>query len=499
MRDKLVSYVRSGHAGLFLVSHEEARVEAELKAVADTVGYGLHVWSVTDGLTNVADGSRRTVNDPLQAVEMVNELPERTIVLLRDFHAFLDDANPVLVRALKDALRHGRAHNKVVVIVGCRQNLPPELEREFVVLEFALPDHGTLGKVLEGISQSAGVEQPTDDQRLKLLEAASGLTCLEAENAFALSVAESKSIQPEVISREKANALKKNGLLEVCSTVTSLDAVGGLDVLKDWLLKRRDAFSRKAVEYGLPSPKGLLIAGIPGTGKSLTAKATAAVFGRPLLKLDAGRIFGSLVGQSEANFRDIVRTAEAIAPCILWIDEIEKAMAGSKSSGSTDGGTSSRVFGSFLNWLQEKTSPVFVVATANDVTQLPPELLRRGRFDEIFFVDLPNQEEREAIWALQIARYGRKSGKYDVPGLAKATDGYTGAELEQIVIDGLYEAFVRDAEPTTVSLARIITETVPLSRLMAEPVKALRQWAQGRARCATSPATTDRSKRKLAA
>jgi SpoVK/Ycf46/Vps4 family AAA+-type ATPase len=301
------------------------------------------------------------------------------------------------------------------------------------------------------------------------------------------------------VSREKAQAVKKNGLLEICATDTPLDRIGGLDLLKDWLLKRRDAFSRKAVEYGLPSPKGLLIVGVPGTGKSLTAKASAAVFARPLLKLDAGRIFGSLVGQSESNFREIIRTAEAMAPCVVLVDEIEKAFAGSKSSGSTDGGTSSRVLGTFLTWLQEKTAPVFVVATANDVTQLPPELLRRGRMDEVFFVDLPNQEEREAIWAIQIARYRRDPTKYDIPGLARAMDGYTGAEIEQIVIDGLYDAFARRTEPTTVSLAKIAGETVPLSRMMAEQVKSLRQWSQCRARMATSQDTRPAERRKLAA
>jgi hypothetical protein len=451
------------------------------------------------GLTNLADSTRRAANDPMQAIESIGELPEKSIVLLRDFHAFLEDGNPVLVRCIKDALRHGRAHNKVAVIVGCRQNLPPELEREFVVLDFALPDQATLGT---GAGWHRRVGRAGEAQERAAGEAAGcgfGLTCLEAENAFALSVAQAAHLQPDIVSQEKAQAVKKSGLLEVWDKVIGLDQIGGLDVLKDWLLKRRDAFSRKAVEYGLPSPKGLLIVGVPGTGKSLTAKATASVFERPLLKLDAGKIFGSLVGQSESNFRDIVRTAEAIAPCVLWIDEIEKALAGSKSSGSTDGGTSSRVFGSFLNWLQEKTAPVFVVATANDVTQLPPELLRRGRFDEIFFVDLPNQDEREAIWTIQIARHRRDPAKYSIPALAKGTEGYTGAEIEQIVVDGLYDGFARNAEPSTVSLAKITADSVPLSRLMAEPVKALRQWAQGRARCATSPENQSGSRRKLAA
>src|SRR5512141_1654205 len=211
--------------------------------------------------------------------------------------------------------------------------------------------------------------------------------------------------------------------------------------------KRRHAFSQKAIEYGLPTPKGLLIIGIPGTGKSLTAKATAKVFGVPLLKLDAGRIFAGLVGQSEANLRLVMQTAEAIAPAVLWIDEIEKGFAGSKSSGSTDGGTSARVFGSFISWMQEKKSAVFIVATANDVSQLPPEMLRKGRWDELFFIDLPTREEREAIWQIQIARYGRPPEDFDLAALAKGTDGFTGSEIEQVFVEALYRGFDQETEP----------------------------------------------------
>src|SRR3954471_1490423 len=202
----------------------------------------------------------------------------------------------------------------------------------------------------------------------------------------------------------------------------SLASIGGLDLLKEWLLKRREAFSPRAKEYGLPMPKGVLMLGIPGCGKSLTAKATASVFGVPLLRLDAGRIFAGLVGQSESNLRAVIQTAEAIAPCVLWIDELEKGFAGSRSSGSTDGGTSSRVFGSFISWMQEKRSPVFIVATANDVSQLPPELLRKGRWDELFFVDLPHSGEREAIWQIQIEKFRREANAFDLRQLAKSTD-----------------------------------------------------------------------------
>jgi SpoVK/Ycf46/Vps4 family AAA+-type ATPase len=265
--------------------------------------------------------------------------------------------------------------------------------------------------------------------------------------------------------------------------------------LKQWLLQRKDAFGDEARRYGLPSPKGLLIVGIPGTGKSLTAKATAAVLSRPLLKLDAGRLFAGLVGQSEGNLRSVIATVEAIAPCVLWIDEIEKGFSGSRSSGASDGGTSSRVFGSFLSWLQEKSAPVFVVATANDVTQLPPEFLRKGRFDEMFFVDLPNEEERAAIWRIQIAKYGREATEFDLLQLARATAGWTGSEIEQAFIDALYHAFSRQEEPTDLSLMLQLGELVPLSRLMAEQITALRAWAKGRARLATTIATSGERRR----
>jgi SpoVK/Ycf46/Vps4 family AAA+-type ATPase len=268
---------------------------------------------------------------------------------------------------------------------------------------------------------------------------------------------------------------------------TGLSDIGGLDQLKDWLTGRAGAFSAAAKSYGLPAPKGLLIVGIPGTGKSLTAKATAGAFGLPLLRLDMGRVFGGIVGQSEANLRSVIQTAEAIAPCVLWIDEIEKGFSGSKSSGSSDGGTSSRVFGSFLSWMQEKTAPVFVVATANDVSQLPPEFLRKGRFDELFFVDLPDAGERAAIWDIVIARLGRKPTDYDTVVLARACEQYTGAEIEAVFIDALHEAFAEGREPVADDILTSMLNTVPLAQLMDGQIASLRHWAKGRAREAGTP------------
>ena len=488
MEDRIERYIRSGHSGLCIVSLEERRVEAELKRAAEKLGYGLYSWSVTEGLADALGGGALAGHDPLEAIEAVAGLPEQSLVLMRDLHLQLEDGDPVLLRAVRETLARCKTESKALVVCGCRDTLPPELKREFVRIEPPLPDRAVLAAVLAGICASADIELPEGDQADALLEAAAGLTCAEAENAFALSIVECGAVDPATVAREKAHAVGSGGILEVCSASGTLDDIGGLELLKDWLRKRREAFSRRAVEYGLPTPRGLLILGVPGTGKSLTAKATADVLGRPLLRLDAGRIYGGIVGESERNLRTAIGTAEAIAPCVLWIDEIEKGFGGSRSSGATDGGTSGRVFGSFISWMQEKTAPVFIVATANDVSRLPPEMLRKGRWDELWFVDLPESSEREDIWRIQIARHGRDPKQYRLDALAAATEGYTGAEIEAVMRDGLYEAFADGGEPSTVGLAAIAAATVPLSRLRSESVEQLRSWAKGRARRASGPA-----------
>jgi len=495
MRNQIANYIRAGYPGIYIVSSEEARIEGEIKAVAHDLSHRLFAWSITEGLVDTADSSSQEGQDPQEMLIKVLELPENTTVLLRDFHLFLENSNPVLIRTLKDVLRACKTKGKTLCVVACRQVLPPELEREFVVVEFALPGKNELGAVLDNIADSGRKATPKGEKRDHLLDSACGLTSIEAENAFALSLVEGGDLSAEIVAREKALAVKKNGLLEVHAATRSLDDIGGLDQLKKWLVQRKDAFGPKARDYGLPSPKGLLIIGIPGTGKSLTAKATAGVFQRPLLKLDAGRLFAGLVGQSESNLRSVIQTAEAVSPAVLWIDEIEKGFNGSKSSGASDGGTASRVFGSFVSWMQERTAPVFVVATANDVTQLPPEFLRKGRWDEQFFVDLPNQEEREAIWRIQIAKYGRRPESFDVVKLAKGTEGLTGAEIEQAFIDALYEGFSRDKEPTDLLIGMVLENVVPLSKLMAEQISALRKWAKGRARPATTTEQVSNSRK----
>lgn len=496
MRKKIENYVKAGYSGLVVVSWEERRVEADLMAVAQATGFKLHAWSITEGIIDCQNGNNAGSNDPIEMLKAFGELPEKSILLARDFHAILADNNPVLVRKLKDCLALGKSSNRVFVINGCQLKLPAELEKEMVVIEAKLPSKAELLTVLEGIATSAGIT--LNGNRDPLLDAASGLTVQEAENAFALSVSEVKDIVPSIVAREKALTVKKNGILEVIEPGISLSDIGGLDLMKTWMVKRKSAFTPKAVEYGLPTPKGFLIVGVPGCGKSLTAKAAACVLGVPLLKLDGGKIFAGHVGESEANLRSVIQTAEAIAPCVLWIDELEKSFAGSKSSGQTDGGTSARVFGSFLQWLQDKTSPVFVVATANDVSQLPPELLRKGRFDETWFVDLPTPEEREQIWKIQIAKFGRKPDAFDINRLASMTEGFTGSEIESLFSEALFAAFDDNKEPDDLLLAMLVGQVIPLSKMMAAEVDALRRWADGRARRATSPVAPKAVNRKLA-
>lgn len=486
MKDPLIRYARAGYAGLFLCTPEEARAEALVKAAAEELARPLHAWSLTEGFVDTASGSVRACPDPISALDQVDSLERDIVVLLRDFGLHFEDHDPVLIRKLRDSLRGARSAGKLLVFLGTWKPLPSELEREITRIDLPLPDAEGLGTVLDGLLASAHLEALAPGVREASLNAAGGLTTLEAENAFALSVIESGEIQPAIVAREKAQALKKGGLLEVIETAESLDSIGGLEALKVWLVQRREVFTRKARTYGLPVPKGMLVLGVPGTGKSLTAKATASVFGVPLLKLDAGRLFGGLVGQSEANVRSVIQTAEAISLCVLWIDEIEKGFGGAGGSGgSTDGGTSARVFGTMLNWLQDKSAPVFVVATANDVSKLPPEMLRKGRWDELWFVDLPDTRERTAIWDLVIAKYGREVTAYDPVVLARASELHTGAEIEAAFVEALHRAFAEDREPGELDLGEVLNESVPLAVSMSESIERLRQWAKGRARHAS--------------
>jgi SpoVK/Ycf46/Vps4 family AAA+-type ATPase len=341
----------------------------------------------------------------------------------------------------------------------------------------------------------------TDEELERLTKAALGLTLHEAENAFARAMVEGGALTAEdvaIVFEQKAQTIRKSGILEFVGSSGSVDDIGGLENLKRWLAKRDGSWLDQAEAWGLPSPKGVLVTGVPGCGKSLTAKCTAALWGLPLLRMDVGRVFAGLVGSSEQNMRAALRTAEAVAPAVLWIDEIEKGFAG-MGGPSGDSGTSQRVFGTFLTWLQEKTKPVFVFATANNIDRLPPEFLRKGRFDEIFFVDLPTDRERVPIWRVHLTKRLSSEGaggKLTVDDalladLAGRSEGYSGAEIEQAVVVALYDAFAERRPLEHTDLVRAIETMVPLSVTQAEQIRALRQWADVRAVAATAAEDRD--------
>ncbi|MBP6840463.1 MAG: AAA family ATPase [Kofleriaceae bacterium] len=489
--------VRARYPLLYLVSWEEARVDGMLEELATQHGKHLLEWSVTRGLRRtggVRGGAPvEAQRDPIKALQAIEKLPEPSLIVLKDFHPYLEQ--PEVVRALREAGQLIKASFSTVVILAPVLRVPPELEKELTVLDVPLPDVLDLRDLLREIvqvvraSKKATIELTNRDGEL-LLRAAQGLTLAEAENAFAKAIAADGKLAAEdidLVLAEKRQIIRKTGLLEYISSGENAATVGGLPYLKAWLTRRGAAFSDEARRFGLPEPKGLLLLGVQGCGKSLTAKAIANQWHLPLLRLDLGRIFAGLIGSSEDNVRRAIRIAESVAPAVLWIDEIEKGLSGSTSSGSVDGGVTARVFATILTWMQEKTAPVFVVATANRIAELPPELLRKGRFDEIFFIDLPSARERQDILRIHLSRRGRDPSKFDLPALAAAAVGYSGAELEQAVIAGLYAAFEERSDLAQHHVATALAESPPLSATMREDLGRLRAWAQTR----TRPASPD--------
>ncbi len=471
MKEKLQSYFKAGYAGLYIVSYEGQRVEAEVAAVAKALSFKFYSWTATNGVA-LHNGTNLELlgQDPHQpphydALNKFTTLPKKSALLLCDMHMYLDP-DPVFIRKLKDCLLLGKATNRVILILGCQLKLIPELEKEFTVIEFKLPDRDQLRVIAEGIAKSADLV--LNGQTDKLLDAASGCTCIEAENAFALSVVETKDLTPDVVAREKAATLKKNGLLEIVESTVSLDDIGGLENLKKDLFTKRNLFTQEAKEYGLDTPRGLLVCGQAGTGKSLTAAATKSVFNLPLVRLEAGRIFGSMVGESERNWRTAFATVKAIAPCILWVDEVDGLFSGAGSSGKTDGGTTSRVIKAILQDMQFNGDGVFFVFTANDVDNLPDPLIDRL---DVWSVDLPNHTERAAIWGIHIAKRNRKPAKFDLDELAAATDGFSGRQIEQVWLKAMVTAFNFKKEPTNSDAIAALKGVVPTSVLMAEQIE----------------------------
>jgi len=493
MQEELSILIEAQYPLIYLVTSEEERAEQAIAAIAQLKPTRrLFLWTVTHGVVEYGQPRQVTHHNtvsPEAAVEWVMRQKESGIFIFKDLHPFY--SAPV-VRWLRDAIASFKQTQKTILLMSPIQEVPIELEKEVVVLDYPLPNLTELSHVLSTqldhtppFSGLGGAHT-----REKLLKAALGLTRDEAEKVYRKALVSAKRLteaEVEIVLSEKKQLIRRNGILEYIEEDETIDAVGGLDELKRWLHQRSNAFSERAREYGLPQPKGMLILGVPGCGKSLIAKTTSRLWGLPLLRLDMGRVYdGSMVGRSEANLRNALKTTESISPVILFIDEVDKAFAGSAGSADSDGGTSSRIFGSFLTWMQEKVSPVFVMATANRVERLPGEFLRKGRFDEIFFVDLPNGEERQAIFSIHIAKRKRDVERFDLGQLANVTEGFSGAEIEQALVAAMYEAFAQNREFTQLDIIAAVKSTLPLSKTMNEQVAALRDWARQRARPAAT-------------
>jgi hypothetical protein len=500
-QDELETLIRARYPILYIISSEEMRVQNVIVEIAKKRQKKVFEWSYSTGIvpagTSIQSHKSRSAatKDPLMALDQVIEQVEPAIYIFKDFHPFLTKNNFAIVRKLKEIALHLKNSFKTILLVSPVMEIPTELEKEITVLNYPLPVREDLSdlldKIIEDVSQFKQVKIELDDAgRERLLQAALGLTLGEAENVFAKIIVKDERLSGDDVNEvfaEKQQIIRKSGLLEYYTTEDSFANIGGLSVLKDWLDKRAAAFSEEARAFGLPAPKGILMLGVQGCGKSLCAKAVSNQWQLPLLRFDMGRMFGSLVGSSEENVRRAIAVAESVAPAILWVDEIDKAFAGSQGSGATDGGTTARVFGTFLTWLSEKTAPVFVVATANDISQLPPELLRKGRLDEIFFVDLPGSTERKEIFRIHLGRRGRAADDFDTGALAEASKDCSGAEIEEAINSALYDAFYAKGEITTESILTTLSQTVPLAKTMDEQINRLRNWADSRARNASTP------------
>ncbi|MCX7047385.1 MAG: AAA family ATPase [Candidatus Sumerlaeota bacterium] len=499
--------IRAHYPIIYVISWEEQRVLKWIQDFAQKRNKRVFEWSCTTGMIQTGGGGKArsaASADPVKALDDVMGQLEPAMYVFKDFHPYLGDR--AVRRKVKECAFHLKDSYKTLLMVSPILDVPPELEKEITVVDFPLPDTNDFAELLDRILSEVK-DQPNIQinippvAREQLLKAALGLTVSEAENVFAKILVNDSGLKEEDIGSvfsEKKQIIRKNGLLEYYEADIQFGQVGGLDLLKEWLRRRAMAFTDKARAFGLPSPKGVLLLGVQGCGKSLCAKAVSALWRMPLLRLDIGRMFGSLVGSSEENMRRALQVAESIAPVVLWLDEIDKALAGSRSSGSTDSGTTARVFGTFLTWLSEKTSSVFVIATANNISSLPPELMRKGRFDEIFFVDLPSDIERKEIYRIHLARRKRDPKKFNLDTLARASVGFSGAEIEESVISALYDAFWDGKDLSTEHIQKAIRETVPLSKTMEDDLTRLRDWSEGRARPSSSrQLVAEKSQRKM--
>ena len=497
MKQRLINYFKAAYPAVAIQTTEEPRAMGDVIAAAKEAKKKVYTWSATEGLcpidaVDTKTGKPKPVvegKDPLDAFQWrtpkKDSMHEEAIYIFRDINLYPLGRDPMLARSLRDLLTWAPTAGCTIIFICTEFKPAPCFEKLVTVTDYALPDKEALRKIATNVAESCGKKGMVISD--ELLSALGGLSTSEAENALALSFIECKEFTPAVIFREKVQAVRKTGLLEIIEAdPKGLDNIGGLDLLKAWVTKRKRAYSPEAEKFGLPAPKGVLAVGVPGSGKSLISKAIGTAFNVPTVKLDIGALFNSLVGESESRTRDALKLAEAMSPCVLWIDEIDKGLAGASGSGSGDSGVTRRVFGTIISWMQERKRPVFLIATANNVSALPPELLRKGRFDEIFAVDLPSEKEREAIFAIHLTKKKRELKKFDLSILAQNTEGFTGSEIEAVVDDAMYSAFDRNKDIDDIILVQAAKDTTPLSKTAAEQIQAIRDWAKTRARYASS-------------
>lgn len=506
----LANLLKARFPYLYFQTWEEERAVSLINSVASNVQLiktprQIFEWKITTGMFDLKGHKINDSQTPLKALEFIEKYDQPSIFILKDFHIYFGgygrSPDFQIIRKLRDMVTKIKQSPapKNIIFISPSLVLPEDLQKDITIVDFNLPTFEEIKDVLDEMikanKHSGRIQIDLNEEEKEMLaKAATGLTLSEAENAFARAMVEDGRLNVhdvEVILEEKEQIIKKTGILEFVRSDLRMEDVGGLENLKRWLSKRNKSWLDSAKKYGLPAPKGVLITGVPGCGKSLISKSISSMWQLPLLRLDIGKIFSGIVGTSEENMRKAIRAAEAIAPSILWIDEIEKGFSGINSGG--DSGTSSRIFGQFLTWMQEKTSPVFVIATANNISQLPPEMMRKGRFDEIFFVDLPTKRERKEVLKVHIQKRIKDSeviGNFQLTeevleNLAVKTEGFVGAEIEQLVIAALFEAYAEERSISLQDFEKAILNTVPLSVTQAEQIRDIRHWANVRAVTAT--------------
>ena len=487
--DELTLFLKARYPIIYINTIEEDRIEYVIrKNIKTNLNRSIYSWDFVDGYTNNPNNEGFAKRNPLQALELVERLSSETpaLFILKDFNRFLTDLS--ISRKLRNISRILKLQPKTIIIIGSELNIPTELQDLLTVLQFQLPSESEINQELERLINSLNIK--LEPQLFESLSrACQGLSLERIRRVLSKIIATYKTIDNNsiaVLLSEKKQIISQTEILEYWSANEKILDLGGLENLKDWLKKRKTAFGVRALNYGLPTPRGLLLVGIQGTGKSLTAKAIANDWQLPLLKLDVGKLFGGIVGESESRLRQMINVAETISPCILWIDEIDKAFSNVESKG--DSGTSNRVLATFISWLSEKTKPVFVIATANNIDLLPLEVIRKGRFDEIFFLDLPKQEEREEIFKIHLKEFRPNNWKlFDSPKLAELSESFSGAEIRQSIIDGMFHAFYEKREFTTEDVCMAIEEIIPLAHLENDQMLTLQNWASsGRIRLASS-------------